>query len=70
MDYNKALAALYTIVLVFAATFAGQMLASGFDLFNLDLSAVQSATNSAAAAVLAVFINYVNPKVTRYGVGS
>ena len=70
MDSDKVLAALYTIALVFAATFAAQMLASGFDVFNLDLSAVQSAANSAIAAVLIVFVNYVNPKVTRYGVGS
>ena len=70
MDKSKVSAALYTVVLVFAVTFATQMLASGFDVFSLDIGAVQSATNSAVAAVLAVFVNALNPKVTRYGVGS
>ncbi len=70
MDFDRLLAALYTVVLVFGATFATQMLATGFDVFNIDMSAVQAATNSGLAAVLALFVNYVNPKVTRYGIGA
>lgn len=70
MDHSKILAALYTVVLVFAVTFATQMLAVGFNIFELDLNAVEAAANSGVAAVLALFVNYFNPKVTRYGLGS
>ena len=70
MDRSKILAALYTVALVFAATFVAQMLASGFDVFNIDLGAVQSAVNAASAAVLVLFVNAANPMVTRYGTGS
>ena len=61
---------LWTLGLVFAVTFATQLLATGFDVFNMDVSAVQAAANSAIAAVLAFLINYLSPNITRYGIGS
>lgn len=70
MDKNKLLAMLYTLALVFGAAFAGNMMTTGFDVFDLDMSAVEAAVNAGIAAVVVLFINYANPKVTRYGVGS
>lgn len=70
MDKNKALSMLYTVALVFGAAFVGQMLTTGFDVFHLDISAVEAAVNAGITAVFVLFVNVVNPKVERYGVGS
>ena len=70
MDESKVLAALYTVGLVFAAAFTGQMMTTGFDVFHLDISSVEAAVNAGITAVIVLFINYVNPMVTRYGAGS
>ena len=70
MDKSKISAALYTVALVFAAAFVGQMMTTGFDVFNLDISAVEAAINAGISAAIVLFVNYANPKVTRYGVGS
>jgi hypothetical protein len=60
----------WTLGLVFVVTFATQMLATGFNVFDLDVTALQAAANSAVAAVLAFAINYVSPFIQQYGVGS
>jgi len=58
---------LWTLGLVFFTTFATQMVATGFDLFNLDVGATQAAINSAVAAVLAFAINAGSPWIEQYG---
>jgi len=57
----------WTLGLVFFTTFATQMVASGFDVFALDVGAVQAAINSAIAAVLAFAINAGSPWIEQYG---
>lgn len=57
----------WTLGLVFGVTFATQMLATGFNVFDLDVSALQAAANSAIAAVLAFLINYFSPWIEQYG---
>lgn len=58
---------LWTLGLVFGVTFATQMVASGFNVFDLDVGAVQAAANSAIAAVLAFAINAALPWIEQYG---
>lgn len=70
MDANKAKAMAYTLGLVFAVTFLTQWAASGIDVFHINLTAMESAVNAAISAVVVFIINYANPYVTRYGVGS
>ena len=60
----------WTLGLVFFTTFATQMLATGFNVFDIDVSAVQAAANSAVAAVLAFLVNYLSPWIQQYGAGS
>ena len=60
----------WTLGLVFAVTFLTQMLATGFNVFDLDVSALQAAANSAIAAVLAFLVNYCSPFIEQYGIGS
>jgi hypothetical protein len=70
MDSSKALSALYTVVLVFLATFISVLLANGFDVFNIDIGTLEAAAAAGMTAVLTLIVNFINPKVTRYGVGS
>ena len=58
---------LWTLGLVFGTTFATQMLATGFDIFSLDVGTTQAAINSAVAAVLAWGINAGSPWIKQYG---
>ena len=58
----------WTLGLVFFTTFVTQMLATGFNVFDIDVSALQAAANSAIAAVLAFAINYFAPWIDQYGV--
>jgi len=60
----------WTLLLVFCTTFATQLLASGFNVFALDVGAAQAAANSAVAAVLAFAINYFAPFIQQYGITS
>ena len=60
----------WTLALVFFTTFATQMLASGFDVFALDIGAVQAAANSGIAAILAFLVNYCAPWISQYGISS
>ena len=58
---------LWTIGLVFCTTFIVQVLASGIDVFNLDMATLQAALNSAIAAVLALLVNMAAPWIKQYG---
>ena len=58
---------LWTLGLVFFTTFATQMVASGFNVFDIDIGTLQAACNSAIAAVLAFAINAGAPWIQQYG---
>ena len=60
----------WTVALVFVVTFLTQLLASGFNVFDADIPALQAAVQSGIAAVAALIINAASPWIKQYGVGA
>ena len=61
---------LWTVGMVFVVTFLTQVIASGVNVFSLDIGTLQAAINSAIMACAAWLVNYLNPNITQYGIGA